>query len=177
MNEYMLGTDEGKTIGREMLVAYLNTGNSGSPTWSPIGKRVEESSIELDWGIESKNDIFNETYTTGKKPTMTQTFKPCELDAGDKAQSLIWELAIVKQDIASLTNMDMLIVHMYSTQTVGDDCFAERYSACSVTPSSLGGSGGGTLNMPIDVTYGGTRTVGSVTVSGGNVEFTPDDEE
>ena len=41
-------TTAGQTVGREMLIAYLNTGESGTPTWSPIGKRVEDSSIELD---------------------------------------------------------------------------------------------------------------------------------
>lgn len=38
-------TTAGQTVGREMLIAYLNTGESGTPTWSPIGKRVEDSSI------------------------------------------------------------------------------------------------------------------------------------
>ena len=31
--------------------------------------------------------------------------------------------------------------------------------------------------MPLEVTYGGTRTVGTASVSGGTVTFTPSDEE
>ena len=42
-----------------------------------------------------------------------------------------------------------------------------------ILPSGLGGEGGGTIGMPIDVTYGGTRTVGTASISGGTVKFTP----
>ena len=42
-------TDSGATIERKMMIAYLNTGESGTPVWSAIGKRVEDSSVEYDW--------------------------------------------------------------------------------------------------------------------------------
>ena len=87
-------TKAGETVARELLIAYLNTGTNESPVWSPVGKRVEDSSIEMDWSVESKVDIFGQTWTTGKKATKTQTFEPCELDSGDPAQELIgtWQL-------------------------------------------------------------------------------------
>jgi hypothetical protein len=165
-------TTPGQTVGREMLIAYLNTGESSTPTWSPIGKRVEDSSAEYDWQTETKVDIFGNTYTNGKKPTITQTFDPCELDADDAAQEKIWNLAIKDQNVNALMNQDMLIVHLYAG-TAGTAVFAERYSSCSILPSGLGGEGGGTIGMPIDVTYGGTRTVGTASISGGTVKFTP----
>jgi len=41
-----------------------------------------------------------------------------------------------------------------------------------VKPSGLGGEGGGNIGMPVDVTYGGERTVGTVTKgAGGSVTF------
>ena len=81
-SDLTFNTTPGQTVGREMLIAYLNTGESSTPTWSPIGKRVEDSSAEYDWQTETKVDIFGNTYTNGKKPTITQTFDPCELDTG-----------------------------------------------------------------------------------------------
>ena len=152
-------TTAGNTVERELMIAYLNTGTSQSPTWSPIGKRVEDSSIELDWSEETKNDILGQTYTNFKKPTLTQTFDPCELDGGDTAQVKIWNMAIKDRDYAGLTNLDMLIVHFYAG--TASTPFAERYSACAVRPTGLGGEGGGAMTMPIEVTYGGTRTVGT----------------
>lgn len=171
MADLTFNTPEGQTVDRKLLVAYLNTSTSSEPVWSPIGKRVEDSSEELDWGEESKQDIFGNTYTTLKKPTITQTFDPCELDSGDKAQEKIWNLAIKDQNAQALANLDMLIVHLY-VGTEDTAVFAERYSSCSVKPSALGGEGGGNIGMPIDVTYGGTRTTGSASVSGGTVTFT-----
>jgi hypothetical protein len=176
MADLEFNTTPGQTVGREMLVAYLNTGESGSPTWSPIGKRVEDSSIEFDWQTETKVDIFGDTYTTGKKATKTQTFDPCELDGADEAQQKIWNLAIKENNVNALLNQDMLIVHLYAG-TAGTAVFAERYSACSVLPSGLGGEGGGSIGMPIDVTYGGTRTTGTASISSGTVTFKPDGEE
>lgn len=173
MADYEFNTTEGQTIDRALLIAYLNTGtSSSSPTWSPIGKRVEDSSQEFDWSEETKQDILGSTYTTMKKPVITQTFDPCELDAGDEAQKKIWNLAIVQQDNNALSNMDMLIVHLYAG-TANTAVFAERYESCMIKPTGLGGEGGGSIGMPIDVTYGGKRTIGTASVSAGTVTFTP----
>ena len=173
MADYEFNTTEGQTIDRALLIAYLNTGtSSSSPIWSPIGKRVEDSSQEFDWSEETKQDILGSTYTTMKKPVITQTFDPCELDAGDEAQKKIWNLAIVKQDNNALSNMDMLIVHLYAG-TANTAVFAERYESCMIKPTGLGGEGGGSIGMPIDVTYGGKRTIGTASVSAGTVTFTP----
>ena len=173
MADYTFNTTPGQTVARELLIAYLNTGTNSSPTWSPIGKRVEDSSSEYNWSDETKQDILGSSWGTMKKPIITQTFDPCELDAGDEAQKKIWDLAVVKQDAQALANMDMLIVHLYAG-TANTAVFAERYESCMVKPSSLGGEGGGNIGMPIDVTYGGKRTIGTAAVSNGTVTFTPE---
>ena len=41
--------------------------------------------------------------------------------------------------------------------------FAERYSGCAIAVTSIGGDGGGTLNIATEITYGGDRTLGTVT--------------
>lgn len=173
MADNTFNTTAGQTVGREMLIAYLNTGTQTSPTWSPIGKRVEDSSEEFDWGEETKTDVLGQTYTTLKKPVVTQTFDPCELDAEDAAQQKIWELGIWKQDAQALAALDMLIVHAYAG-TATTAMKAERYSSCAVKPSGLGGSGGGNIGMPIDITYGGTRELGTAAIADGVVTFTKD---
>lgn len=173
MAELTFNTPAGQTVARELLIAYLNTGTHESPTWSPIGKRVEDSSIEMDWSAETRTDIFGDTYTTGKKATKTQSFDPCDLDASDVAQQKIWNMAIRDNDVNALLNQDMLIVHFYAGDT--GEPFAERYEACSVLPTSLGGEGGGNVGMPIEVTYGGKRTTGTATKDANGVTFEPDE--
>ena len=171
MSDISFNTTAGQTVDRALMIAYLNTGTNSAPVWSPPGKRVEDSSAEYDWSDETKQDILGNTWATMKKPVVTQTFDPCELDASDVAQQKIWNLAVVQQDAAALANQDMLIVHLYAG-TATTAAFAERYESCMVKPSSLGGEGGGNIGMPIDVTYGGKRTTGTAAVSDGTVTFT-----
>lgn len=173
MPDLTFNTDAGKTVARELMIAYLNTGTAQSPTWSPLGKRVSDSSMELDWGEDTTQDILGSTYTELKKPTITQTFEPGTLDGGDAAQVKIWNLAVKDQDYTGLANQDVLIVHFYAG--TASTPFAERYSSCAIRPSGLGGEGGGTVGMPLDVTYGGTRTVGTASKNAetGVITFTP----
>ncbi len=169
MADLTFNTAAGATVERKLLILYLNTGTGSAPEWSAIGKRVEDSSMEYDWGEETKTDIFGETYTTMKAPTITQTFDPCELDSGDAAQLKIWNQSIKEQDVGAMTNNDLLVVHTYAG-TADTAVFAERYAACMVKPSGLGGSS--TVGMPIDVTFGGKRTKGTAAVKNGVVTFT-----
>lgn len=175
MADISFNTTEGQVVDRELLLLFLNTGTSTTPTWSVIGKRVEESSAEYDYGTESKRDILGDTYTTGRKPIITQSFDPCELDAGDPAQVFLWNKAVKDQDVAALTSLDLLVVHRYATypaSSTSGGVFAERYPASSIVPTGLGG--GGNVGMPISVTFGGKRSVGSATFSGSTVTFTAD---
>ena len=172
MPDLSFNTTSGRTIARGMLIAYLNTGTGATPVWSPLGKRVEESSTELDWESETIRDILGSTYGTLKKPKITQTFEPCDLDGGDAAQLKLWNLAVKDQDAQALAAQDMLIVHFYAGESATP--FAERYAACMVEVTGLGGDGGGNVGMPITVTYGGERTIGTASrdASTGVVTFT-----
>lgn len=165
----------GQAIKRKALLAYLNTGTASVPVWSVLGYRVEDSSEEFDWQTESKKDILGNTFNSMKDAIITQTFEPCQLDSGETALVKIWELAVRDHDNSALAAQDMLIVHTYANDgETTPKYFAERYSACMVEVSSLGGEGGGDLGMPLKVTYGGTRTTGGATISSGTVTFTAD---
>lgn len=170
MADLTFNTVEGQTIDRELLIAYLNTGTFESPVWSAIGKRVEDSSAEMDWSQESKQDILGNTFTTMKKPVISQSFDPIPLDAGDAAAVKLWNLAVKDHDAQALANQDMMIAHFYATSTTAN--FAERYASCAIAVTSIGGEGGGTLNIATEITYGGTRTLGTVSKSGSKVTFT-----
>ena len=152
------------------MIAYLNTGSKEAPAWSAIGKRVEDSSEEMDWGQESKQDILGNTFTTMKKPVISQTFDPIPLDAGDAAAVKMWNLAVKDHDAQALANQDMMIGHFYATS--GEAKFAERYDSCAIAVTGIGGDGGGTLNITSEITYGGNRTLGTITKDTSGVTFT-----
>lgn len=177
MADLTFNTVSGQTIERELLIAYLNTGTSAVPVWSPVGKRVTDSSEQIDWSSETNTDIMGNSYTELKKPVITQTFDPVPLDGGDSAIVKMWNMGIKDQDRSALAAQDMLIVHLYAG-TANSAMFAERYTSCAVVPSSLGGEGGGTLGMPLEVTYGGERITGTAAKSSstGTITFTPDSD-
>lgn len=173
---FKFSTPAGQTIDRQLYLCYGNSGTAEAPKWGLLGKRVEESAAEMDWGEETKQDILGDTYTTMKKPVISQTFDPCELDSGDEYQQYIWDLAVVQQDAAAMCNQDLLRVHLYAKDNTGG-AFAERFHSCMVKPQSLGGAGGGTLTMPIDITFGGEREVGTAIVGADkSVSFTADSD-
>ena len=170
---YKFKTPAGQTIDRKLYLVCGNYGTSAAPEWGKLGKRVEDSSAEMDWGEETKKDILGDTYTTRKTPTISQPFGPCELDSGDEYQQKVWQLAVVDQDAPALCNQDLLRIHLYAQDEQGR-AFAERYPSSMVKPTGLGGEGGGTLTMPIDVTFGGIREVGTASVAAdGTITFTP----
>ena len=166
-------TPDGQTIARETMIACLNTGAKETPVWSPVGIRVASSQASYDWQKSSSQDIIGNSYTSLKKPIVTQSFDPWELTSGDEAQALIWNDGIKNQDAQAMASKDMLIIHKYAGAK-NTAVFAERYESCAIEVTGLGGDGGGNLAMPINVTYGGVRTTGTVSVEGGKFTFNAD---
>ena len=152
-------TAEGQTIAREQLICYLNTATYASPTWAAIGTRVEDSAIEYDWGEETSQDILGVTHSSMKKPTLTQSFDGVKLSQGDAAYEKVWVEGIQNQNPQALCNLDLLIVHFYAGTAATP--FAERYPSSMVRPTSIGGEGGGNIEMPFEATYGGERETGT----------------
>lgn len=163
-----------QTIELEKLMVYINVSSSAAaPDWAPLGIGVESSSQSYDWQRESKKDIWGNTYNSMKKPIVTRDLQPWPVSGNDKAQRHIWKLGVVDQDNIKLAAQDILVIHSYAT--VGDAAskfFAERYDASSVEVTELGGDGGSILTDGCSITYGGTRTVGAATLTGGAVSFT-----
>lgn len=175
MADYTFNTPEGETIGRDRMVSYLNTGTSEAPVWSAFGKRVETSDTEMDWSKDTIQDILGNTWTTMKKPKMTQPFDPIPLDAGDPAAVKLWNLGVKDQNAQALSNMDVMIAHYY-TNGANSLHFAERYSGCAIDITRIGGDGGGNLTFSTEITYGGIRTIGTAT-EGSKPTFTPESSD
>lgn len=161
-----INTPSGQKIEREQMIAYLNTGTKESPVWSAIGRGTPDSSMELDWSRESEQDILGNTVNTMKKPVKTQSFDPLPPYADDAAAVRILDLSIFEEDAQALANQDVMVAHFY---TEGNKAIRSESSSIEVT--SYGGEGGGNLSMAVTITYGGNRTVGTVSKEDGTVTF------
>lgn len=163
-------TPAGQTIDRGLMVLCLNTGTDAAPVWSPVGSGVESSDMEFDWNKNTVTDILGIVRTTMRKPQITQSFDPFPLHSGDAAAEKLWNLGIKEQNAQALANLDMLVAHLY----VGTG-WGERYSSCSADVNRIGGDGGGNITIGSEVTFGGTRTLGTVTKgTNGTLVFTED---
>ena len=158
----------------EALLTLLNVGTKDAPDWAPLGIRVTSSSAEYDWQKEDVTDIIGISYANIKTPIITQNFDGWTINGSDRAQQHIWNLGIRHQDTAALQAQDVLRVHFYAGTENAP--FAERYDASTVLINSHGGEGGGNLAMPITVTYGGKRTIGTASSADGKITFTPDSQ-
>ena len=167
-----INTTPNQTIKRELLLLALNipvtSESTTTDSWHIIGKRTESSNMEYNHDSTTVRDIIGNTWTDMKAPVITQQFDPVKLDSADAAAKKIWELAIRDHDMQALSSLDMLVIHLYA------EGFAERYSACAVDVTGLGGDGGDVLNMPFTVTFGGERTKGTATITSGVISFTAD---
>ena len=174
MADISFNTTANETIEREKLIVYMHTSDTGTPpvpVWTALGKRVADSSESYDWSEETNIDILGVSRTTLHTPQMAQTFDPVKLDSDDSPAVMVWNTAIKDRNAKGLTHYDLLIVHLYAG-TAGSAMFAERYDSCAVFPTGLGGAGGGDIEMPIEVRFGGNRTVGTAAISNGVVTFT-----
>lgn len=174
--KYNINTPAGQTVERKQYKVYGNTGTYESPEWHVIGRRVEDSGAENDWGGETINDVVGDTYSTAQTPITTQSFDSCPIDAGDAYQAKLVQLSVVERNAQALANQDLLRVHLYLTDSEGN-AFAERFPSSMVLPSGPAGAGGGSLTMPVEITFGGERETGSVkppATNSGTVVFTPD---
>ena len=157
MPDLTFNTDPGVTVARELLIAYLNTGTASTP--------------ELNLSIAGNGwDTYLEHLIRAAKAAIAE--EGIDLDGSDAAQVKLWNLGIKDADAQALAAQDMLIVHFYAGTAATP--FAERYASCMVEITGLGGEGGGNVGMPITVTYGGERTVGTAAkAQDGTITFTP----
>lgn len=169
---YTIKGTNGEAASRDHMVTYLNTGTGAAPTWSAMGRTVEESSIEYDYSQETKTDILGETRMTAKEPVLTQSFSGSQLLAGDAVLNHILDLTVVRRNISEALNQDVMVVHQYLTDSDGNP-FAERWKSSAVLLTTNGGAGGDMLASDIEVTFGGERETGTISKDGtGKIEFT-----
>lgn len=161
----------GQIAVREMLLLAANTGTNATPVWALVGKRVESSDMEYDYSAETAQDILGNTYTDIKKPIITQTFDAIPMIGGEEFLEKVYENTR-NQDISAMGQYDLLVIHTHYGESGTPDSYdAERYEGCAVLLTSAGGEGGGYLQGSLEVTFGGERTLGAATISGGTITF------
>ena len=131
-------------------------GSTGE-VWEPLGVGTEDASITYDYDDATTTDIWNITETMINGVTQEISFDPNYVRAGDELQAILIDM-INREAWDELSGFKVLIARYY----IGEEgkYQAMTYDACTIKVDSEGGAN--YVSMPITVSIGGQKTMGTV---------------
>lgn len=158
---------------RSALAHYLNaefstTLSTPSPSWSLIGKDVEDLSVELNPDTETIKNILDETSVQDKgyEPSFDVDTYYADPSDGD----FYTKLKDIAMNRKTGEDCRTLILEVLIDKAEGPfDAWVEEVI---VKPTSYGGAQGG-VRIPYTVTFTGNRQTGTVTIASKVPTFTP----
>ena len=143
---------------RKLMTTWVNVGTKSSKEWECVGVGVEDSSIETNPDITTTTDILGVTRTKVNKLERSQTLDPMTVRGGSDLQVKLYNL-MRHDSLPEMSAFEVMVVYGYVGSTGTYE--AELFDACTITTSSVGGSS--TVDMPIDISYGGNHLIGTAT--------------
>ena len=159
-----------KEVLRKLLVCAVDVSGLGSgstPEWEVQGYKTEDNSIEYNADVTTITDILGDTYTDVNKLERKISFDPNTLRQGSKLSELL--LKYERDDeLDKFSSFKVLIIYGF----LGTDGSyeADMYDACTIFPTSLGGSS--RVNFPFEINFGGNKTKGTVNSMRAPITFT-----
>lgn len=132
---------------------------SNGEVWEPLGIGTEDASLTYEYDEAATTDIWNITETRVNKVKQSITFDPYYVKAGDTLQAILIDM-VNREAWGELSTFKVLIARYY----VGEEGSyqAMTYDASTIKVQSEGGSS--YVSMPIIVSLGGNKTMGTVDV-------------
>ncbi|MBS6447519.1 MAG: hypothetical protein KH382_08000 [Clostridiales bacterium] len=153
---------------RKTLAHYVNIGTEAAPEWELLGYKVEDSSIEYNWEIETVTDIRGVTSSDVQKSEPSQSMDGSVMNKNSEFLQELNRIAI-RGAYEELTLFEMMTVYGFM-RNEADACLAVREKNCTITPDSIGGSG--TVGFPYTINYSNDKTYGTVPEITANPTFT-----
>lgn len=171
---------EGQRARRKLLitVAEWSTGTgTGNTHRTILGKRTEDSSIELNPDIQTTTDVLGITYTDVNKTEPQQDFDPHFIMGGEEIDDYLLD-AVLNDDIDKYNNVfDIYVITAWIDNASGDVTVTHKYktikhTGCTILVTSLGGDS--YVQMNLEVHYSNNITAGSVDKLSDDFVFTAD---
>lgn len=148
-----------------------NTYYSAEENREILGKRVENSSIELNPDVQTSTDILGINYTDVNKTQPQQSLDPSFVLGGSALSEYLYN-AVIENDIQAYNNFFNIYIISAFMQDASQHYKAVMHSGCSIIPSSIGGDA--YVAMPIDVHLSNNITTGYVNKLTDDFSFTAD---
>lgn len=156
---------EGTKYERKYLAHYIDSAfNAATPSYTRLGKDLEDYSINLNPDVESKKNILGESTTNVKGYSPQGSIETYYAYKGDPLYERLLEITNERSTGSKLatTVVDVIV------DSDGNVESAYREDAI-IVPQSIGGSDG--IQIPFEIYYNGNRTVGNFDVT--TKKFTP----
>ena len=158
-----INLDDNQKAERRLFAVYVDISGKTPqdtgwiPVWEVQGKGVEDSSVELNPDDSTVTDILGITEKTVNKLEESQSFEPNTIRGGQKLNEILLDI-VRKKDVSRLSNFTVLRAWTFLG---GSGIYEAEYDeACTITPQSIGGSS--FIDMPMEISYSGKRTFGTV---------------
>ena len=173
----------GQRARRKLLITvaewFVPTGTGTSTTRhrTILGKRTEDSSIELNPDIQTTTDVLGITYTDVNKTEPQQDFDPHFIMGGEDIDEYLLD-AVLNNDIDKYNNVfNIYVITTWIDDPTEGTTVTHRYktikhSNCTILVTSLGGDSYTQMNL--EVHYSNDITSGYVNALDDNFTFTED---
>lgn len=155
MNEYSYTSGR---LHRSHVKHYLDSsfGGTGSPSWTLLGKNIEDMSVELNADTETIKNILDESYVedNGYEPAVdVSTFY------ADPSDPLYTQIKNIAMNRLTGDDCKTKILEVVIDKTTGAyDAWTEDVY---IKPQSYGGPQG-SVNIPYNISFAGNRVKGTV---------------
>jgi len=162
MSIQKINLDNGKAK-RCLLAMWVDvqraTDNASAAVWEPLGIGTEDASITYEYDEATTTDIWDTTENLVNGVKQSITFDPHYVKAGNTLQAILIDI-INREAWSELSGFTVLVARYY----IGNDGAyqAVTYDACTIKVQSEGGSS--YVSMPILVSLGGSKTMGTVNI-------------
>lgn len=150
--------------------------DGGQPEYLVAGYKITDSALEFNGEEETIIDIHGDTYTTIKNFSPKQSFEPHSLTTVGEHGKIGEKLMqyFMDGDMSKFTQFKCVLIFGFYGKNSQGLYRALLYDGCTINPQSLGGDA--FVDMPFEVSLGGSRTKGYATGLKNIIEFTEEIE-
>lgn len=160
-----------KKVKRSEFAAFLNTGTTAVPVWSRMGKGITSQTISYNPANTTETYIHEDNGTTNLDSYAPTMATPQTAYAGDAVFDFVDELR-QNRAVAEGATTEVLFVYIYDEESAG--VYKAEKNNAVISIDDFGGEGGGNVVLNYTVSLNGNPTLGTATITGGTVSFTPD---
>lgn len=167
----------GQRAERKLLITVaeweeISGSGSGATTTTQrefLGRRTEDSSIELNPDIATSTDILGYNYTDVNKTQPQQSFDPFLILGGSRLAAILNDCRR-RNALSELSQFTIYVISAFQGSAGSYEC--EKHTDCTIAIDSIGGDSN--VNMPITVYFSNKITTGTVNKLSDDFVFTAD---